>query len=149
MDKKLFFRFERFMNRNSSRDTPSVSTSRQDTEETEDIFVDEAASQQDQTTSYVDQGCQVNTCVPDTAVSSTFTCNRWIYGNGSCDAEIQTEILQCTRLLTIPNRKQLKDKKCGTSLNFADQSTQYDIKNDVPQKKHFEGFASIENDEQL
>ena len=30
-----------------------------------------------------------------------------------------------------------------------DQSTQYDLKNDVPQKKHFKGFASIENDEQV
>ena len=30
-----------------------------------------------------------------------------------------------------------------------DQSTQYDLKNDALQKKHFKGFASIENDEQM
>ena len=130
----------------------SVSTDiQEDIEETCDIFVDNVISEQNQAITFIDQGCQVNTYYsdPDTEPSNTFICNRLMYINGFCDAETQTDIIQCTKLVVVPNRKKLKDKKCGTSLKLVDQSTQYDLKNDVPQKKHFEGFASIENDEQM
>lgn len=99
---------------------------------------------------YKDQECEANIFFNRDKPEKMFICNRYIYNNDFCDAEIQTDI-ENTDVIKIHNQKRFKDKQCGTpQKTFADQSVEPDINiiqnSDI---KSFCGFKSISNDQQL
>ncbi|XP_033220300.1 uncharacterized protein LOC117174947 [Belonocnema kinseyi] len=103
-----------------------------------------------------DQGCQVDFLSSDTEQTSTFICNRYIYGTKYCDAEVQTELAEAPVLITIKNRIKMKDVgyQCGPSLaNLVDKSVGSNEATIAAahnkKERHFSGVSSIKNDEGL
>ena len=63
-----------------------------------------------------------------------------------CEAEVQTEITQCSRVIFAVAGKKFKNKECNTPhIDTFDQSVQTDF----PQVEAFQGFSSARNDQQL
>ncbi|KAK0173139.1 hypothetical protein PV328_006381 [Microctonus aethiopoides] len=61
-----------------------------------------------------DQGCQVDFFAQCHEFDKVFTCNRYIYGHNTCDAEIQTEIKIPTSKIIVTNPKRFKNQCSGT-----------------------------------
>lgn len=65
--------------------------------------------------SKVDKDIQVNFFHEDKQTAKTFVCNRFIYCEKNvCDAEIQTEIFECNRIIVRTKPKNCKDSACNT-----------------------------------
>lgn len=101
----------------------------------------------------IDQGCQVTSFI-DEKFDRTFTCNRIGFdGKSTWDVEIQTNINDNLRAVITPNRKECKDKKCGTeSKSYANVSVGPDVENEnlnTPEFSGFAGYLSIKKEEQL
>lgn len=97
-----------------------------------------------------EEGCQADIFVLCADSEKTFICNRYIYGDNSCDAEIQTEIHKPTGVVIINNTKKLKSKTCGTPQKvFIHRAVGPDSAVDEisDNKLCFQG--SVTNDEQL
>ena len=75
----------------------------------------------------LDNECQVEIFHENSSSGDTFVCNRHIYSNQKCDAEIQTAISNNTQKIVIPNKKAFEDKSCNIpEKTFADTSIQCD-----------------------
>lgn len=101
----------------------------------------------------IDQGCQVTSFIDD-KFDRTFTCNRIGFdGKSTWDVKIQTNINDNLRTVITPNRKECKDKKCGTeSKSYASVSVGPDVENEnlnTPEFSGFAGYLSIKKEEQL
>ena len=103
---------------------------------------------QSESLKYVDKECQVNIFFDVIEPQEIFICNRHIYTGAYNDLEIQTEIIESTRKIIVPNQKKLKDQGCGTPhKTYVDQSLDPILIDTTSQK--FCGFASVKTEKQL
>ena len=145
------YRHKRFMKRRElteqSRTSENVMSSASDFVEDTSYIISEHEQQQ---VIRIDQECQVNIFRKYSYFENTVICNRYIYEK-SCEAEVQTEILDPNELITINVNKKFKDKSCGTPVKtFVDQAIEPDCESDCSVHSDcFTGFASVKSNKQM
>lgn len=102
----------------------------------------------------LNQECQVNIFKKTNYFENSFTCNRFIYKDcTTCEAEVQTEILNINEMKTRTLNKKFKNKSCGTlKKHYVDQAVGLSFRVDIDssvQNVGFGGFASVTTDEQM
>ncbi|XP_058809330.1 uncharacterized protein LOC131674589 [Phymastichus coffea] len=106
---------------------------------------------------FCDQECEAYLLIDSKEPSKLFICNRFTYVQSSsqsstitCEAEIQTDIVEICGPVKITNRKKFKDFECNTEIKtFEDKCIGPSIESEEVKSKYFSGFECIKKKQQL